>query len=212
MEETVPLWRKSGCIRRPTASPDQAVPGTRQPRAGQAALEPRGHGPRVPQARQSLHPSSLDVLEISGDNWKNAGFKSYRSVAYPEYDICAEALPQTFDLIIAEQVFEHLLWPYRAGRNVHQMLRPGGHFLISTPFLIRIHNFPVDCSRWTELGLKHFLAECGFPLENTRTDSWGNRSCVIQNLDHFLTTYRPSKHSLENEPDYPYHVWALTRK
>lgn len=214
MGETLPLWRKFwrpifGAQRRAQV---KHLLGLENPVAG---------GPRwsrVVMEREcrklveSLHPSDLDVLEISGDNWKNTGFKSYRSVEFPEYDICAEALPQTFDLIIAEQVFEHLLWPYRAARNVYQMLRPGGYFLISTPFLVRVHNFPVDCSRWTELGLKHFLAECGFPLENTRTGSWGNRSCVIQNLDHFLTSYRPSKHSLENEPDYPYHVWALTQK
>jgi SAM-dependent methyltransferase len=160
----------------------------------------------------SLNPPSLDALEISGDHWQSTGFKSYRSISYPEYDVCAGALPETFDLVIAEQVFEHLLWPYRAGKNIFQLLRPGGHFLISTPFLIRVHNFPVDCSRWTELGLKHFLAECGFPLENTQTASWGNRSCVIQNLDHFLISYKPASHSLENEPDYPYHVWALTKK
>jgi SAM-dependent methyltransferase len=159
-----------------------------------------------------LNPPTLDALEISGDAWQKTGFKSYRSANYPEYDLCAGPLPETFDLIIADQVFEHLLWPYRAGKNVYQMLRPGGHFLISTPFLVRIHNFPVDCSRWTPLGLKHLLAECGFPLENTQTASWGNRMCVVQNLEHFLSSYRPAKHSLENEPDYPYHVWALARK
>jgi hypothetical protein len=108
-------------------------------------------------------------------------------------------------------VFEHLLWPYRAGRNVHAMLAPGGNFLLSTPFLIRIHNNPTDCSRWTEVGMKYFLAECGFPLDGIQTWSWGNRSCVVGNFETFVR-YRSRLHSLDNEPTYPVVVWALAQK
>jgi hypothetical protein len=162
-----------------------------------------------------VHPEQLDCLEISGENFREFGFKSYSNIWYPEYDVCTGVLPggRQFDLIIAEQIFEHLLWPYRAGRNVYAMLRPGGYFMISTPFMVKVHDYPVDCSRWTELGLKHFLAECGFPLEQVVTGSWGNRGCVIGNFnsEHVLP-YRPGKDSLQNEPDVPYHVWALAKK
>jgi len=158
-------------------------------------------------------PSTLDVLEISGTGWgKLLPFKHYQSCYYPEFDICEMALLETFDLIIAEQVFEHVLWPYRAGKNVHQMLRAGGHFLITVPFLIRMHGYPIDCSRWTEIGLKYFLAECGFPLANIRTGSSGNRACVRANFGANWALYRPRFHSLENEPDFPVHVWALAKK
>jgi hypothetical protein len=103
------------------------------------------------------------------------------------------------------------LWPYRAGRNVYQMLNPGGYVLVTTPFLIRIHDQPVDCSRWTELGLKHLLAECGFPMKNIRTGSWGNRACVIANFTEW-PHYAPQQHSLDNEPNFPLVVWALAQK
>ena len=91
------------------------------------------------------------------------------------------------------------------------MLAPGGYFLLSTPFLIRIHNNPTDCSRWTEVGMKHFLAECGFPLEKVQTGSWGNRSCVVGNFETFVP-YRSRLHSLRNEPKYPMVIWALAQK
>jgi SAM-dependent methyltransferase len=160
----------------------------------------------------ALAPETLDALEISGDRWRDlCEFRSYRSVAFPEYDLCAGALGERFDLIFAEQVFEHLLWPYRAGRHVYRMLRPGGHFLITTPFLIRVHGYPVDCTRWTETGLRHFLAECGFPLEEIRTGSWGNRACVRANF-HQFPRYRARLHSLRNEPEFPVVVWALALK
>jgi SAM-dependent methyltransferase len=161
---------------------------------------------------QSIEPSKLTALEISGGRWNRPNlFRTYRSVDYPEFDICAQQLPEKFDLILAEQVFEHLLWPYRAGKNVYSMLNPGGYFLISTPFLLRIHNHPFDCSRWTETGMKHFLAECGFQLDDVSTGSWGNRSCVRANLEHWRI-YQSWRHSLENEPDVPIVIWALARK
>jgi SAM-dependent methyltransferase len=128
------------------------------------------------QILAELQPHQLAVLEISGDHYAKQNFKRYRAVHHPEYDICTMLLPEEFDLIIAEQVFEHLPWPYRAGKNVYQMLKPGGHFLISTPFMVRIHNEPIDCTRWTETGLKYFLAECGFPSEKVKTSSMGESS------------------------------------
>jgi len=158
-----------------------------------------------------LRLSEMRALEVSGTNWRSAGFKSYTEVHFPEYDICAGPLGAEFDIVIADQVFEHLLWPYRAGKNVHAMLAPGGYFLLSTPFLVRVHNAPTDCSRWTEVGMKHFLAECGFPLESIRTGSWGNRSCVVANFEEFVT-YRSRFHTLRNEPNFPVVVWAIARK
>lgn len=159
-----------------------------------------------------LQPTTLDVLEISGNAWgKSMAFRNYKSVQYPEFDICESVLAETFDLIIAEQVFEHLLWPYRSGKNVYKMLNPGGHFLISTPFLIRIHDVPVDCTRWTETGIKYFLNECGFELEYIQTGSWGNRACIKANFSTW-TKYRRPFHSLRNEPLFPIVVWALARK
>jgi SAM-dependent methyltransferase len=161
---------------------------------------------------QAQNPSALDVLELSGDNWKREGlFKSYTAAGYPEFDICENTLPGTFDLIIAEQVFEHLLWPYRAMKNIHKMLRPGGSALITVPFLIKFHPDPIDCSRWSELGLKHFMAECGFPLEQITTGSWGNLACAQANL-HSFVPFRSWRHSLKNEVEYPVVVWAMARK
>jgi SAM-dependent methyltransferase len=139
-------------------------------------------------------------------------FRDYQQIDFPEYDICAGVLPTTYDLIIAEQVFEHLLWPYRAGRNVYQMLNAGGYFLITTPFLVKVHNYPTDCSRWTETGLKYFLAECGFPLETIVTGSWGNAACIEANFGPRWTIYQKWRHSLANDPDLPIVVWALARK
>ncbi len=160
---------------------------------------------------RKLGPERLKVLEISGNGWASfKSFREYKSVQYPEYDVCESSLPEEFDLIIAEQVLEHVLWPRRAARNVYRMLKPGGHFLVTTPFLIRVHSGPADCSRWTETGLRHLLAECGFPIERTKTGSWGNRSCVVAQMRSWHSHHW--WHSLRNDPRFPVVVWALAQK
>ena len=96
---------------------------------------------------RSIQPEQKHVLEISGSAWNGLlPFKSYQSILYPEIDICAGPIRgKKFDLIIVEQVFEHLQYPYRAGKNLLAMLNPGGYLLLTTPFLIKVHREPLDC-------------------------------------------------------------------
>jgi SAM-dependent methyltransferase len=167
---------------------------------------------QVRELIQALDPGRVSALEISGEVWRSYGFGRYRSVSYPEFDVCAHVLSERFDLIIAEHVFEHLLWPYRAGRNVREMLRPGGRFLMVTPFLFKVHANPYDCTRWTETGLRYFLAECGFALDATRTGSWGNRAVIESTFRREYRLFNRHVHSLDNDPDLPIVVWALAQK
>ncbi len=162
---------------------------------------------------RNLDCQNMDTLEISAGPYfkRKLQFKSFTEANYPEFDICNDVLDRKFDLIIADQVFEHLLWPYRAAKNVHSMLKPGGYFLITTPFLVRVHDIPYDCTRWTETGIKYFLCEAaGFPLDSIQTFSWGNKACVVANFKKWVR--RGWFRSLKNDPNLPVVVWALARK
>lgn len=157
------------------------------------------------------HPDQLDVLEISGNGWRDLGFRSYSSVHYPAFDICMHTTGAEYDLIIAEQVFEHIEQPVLAAQNVRNMLRMNGIFVITTPFLIKYHPTPVDLWRWTEEGLKNLLCSQGF--NDVQTYSWGNKECLIANLDSWVD-YDPVQHSdlLYNDPEFPIVVWGYARK
>lgn len=160
---------------------------------------------------RTLDTARMDALEISGEYWRSkVPFQSCRSAWYPEYDVCSQSLAETFDFVFAEQVFEHLPHPLRAARNVFQMLREGGHFLVTTPFLFRIHACPTDCTRWTPQGMAYFLEEAGFSRDKIRIDSWGNRACVKASLAG--RNYCRRIHSLKNESDFPVVVWAFAQK
>ncbi len=163
----------------------------------------------------SLNYSSFDALEISGNSWEKFGFGTYHSLQFPTFDVCEMQTESKYDLIIAEQVFEHLKYPFKAARNIFEMLKPNGYFIISTPFLIKVHRDPIDCMRWTDEGLKYFLHECGFPLEKLNTYSWGNSKCMKANMSASLERwplFRKYIDSLKNEPDFQLTVWGLAQK
>ena len=158
-----------------------------------------------------LPTGEMDALEIAaGWKWRERDWGSYTEMNWPDHDICEDVLDRQFDICIADNVWEHLLHPYRAAQHVLEMLRPGGVFVNITPFLIRQHAVPVDCTRWTELGMRHFLGDAGFDLGTIETGSWGNRAAVRGNLDRWART--GWKRRLPNEPDFPVTVWAIARK
>lgn len=170
----------------------------------------------IKEDMQNFKTNDMNVLEISGgEYWKeNFNFKSYETLNYPDFDICKNIkLEKKYDLIIADNVWEHLAYPYKATKNIYNLLNKNGIFLIIVPFLVRVHNVPIDCSRWTEDGLKYFLNECGFEIDNIKTNSWGNKKCVISNLrgDDSWTRIGFYK-DLKNDKNYPVQIWAIAKK
>lgn len=148
------------------------------------------------------------VFEVSpGWNryWKER-ISNYASADFPEFDICKQALNRTFDIVIADQVLEHVADPLAAARNIRAMVREGGYALIATPFLFRVHARPHDYHRWTEAGMKELLGRAGFA--NIVTDSWGNKACAKAHIGGPVRDYGLWR-SLENDPEYPLQVWAI---
>jgi SAM-dependent methyltransferase len=157
----------------------------------------------------SLPPSANDVIEVSGDLRGDLPWKSYQSLTYPEFDICATSVKDAdVDLVVCEQVLEHVRDPYLAVRNLTRLVRPGGLVLVSTPFLVRLHAHPEDHWRFSPSGMRLLLEAGG--LEVVWVRSWGNRRCVNANLRRWAA-YRPWR-SLRNDKDLPLVVWALARQ
>ncbi|MGH2966049.1 MAG: class I SAM-dependent methyltransferase [Solirubrobacterales bacterium] len=161
----------------------------------------------------SLDPPRCSAAEISGDGHEAKPWAEYTSLDYPEFDLCAPLEePGRFDVVICEQVLEHVADPWTAAANLGGLCKPGGHIVVSTPFMIRVHELPAyglpDYWRFTPRGLRTLLEGAG--LEVDTVGSWGNRQCVIGNLRRW-SAYRPW-HSLHNEPDLPLQVWAFARR
>lgn len=167
----------------------------------------------------ALGPKSLDVAEVSGKFGEMFTFKSYTSFWWPEYDVCAgpyvdgEGRVRDFDLILANQVWEHLDRPYAATRNVYEMLRPGGYFWIAVPFFVPFHAAPQDNSRWSARGLKNLLIEGGFSEDAIHADQWGNRHVALRNMEEtWPPPYDKQTDDIKNDPMMPICAWALAQK
>jgi SAM-dependent methyltransferase len=165
----------------------------------------------VDAAIEQLDPAQCDTLEISaGWKWRQHNWRSFTEMNWPDHDICRDRLDRQFDVIIADNVFEHLAYPGRAADNVYAMLKPGGVFINITPFMIRHHPIPIDCTRWTQRGMVHFLEEHGFDPARIETGGWGNAAAVKAN---FYRWGRAGwRRRFPNDERFPVTVWAIARK
>jgi SAM-dependent methyltransferase len=158
----------------------------------------------------NLDYQNLDAVEISGKKWLDFKFKTYKNYFYPSFDICnvSSEYQNTADIVLIEQVLEHVKNPWKAIENIKKILRPGGYILVTTPFFLKVHGAPMDYWRWTKDGLSAMLEDSGLIVENA--ESWGNRDCIISNLSSW-PDYQEND-NLSNETDFPIVVWALARK
>jgi SAM-dependent methyltransferase len=79
----------------------------------------------------------------------------------PDVTADVQALPfrdGAFDAIKATEVLEHVPDVGRALAECRRVLRPGGHLVITVPFLERLHGDPGDYSRYTRSMWERLLA------------------------------------------------------
>lgn len=155
-----------------------------------------------------------DILEVSpgwNSAWSRADAASYTPVQYPDFDISKDRLDRKFQIVIADQVLEHVLDAPAAMANIHAMVEPSGFAMIATPFLFRVHGRPHDYHRWTEGALRHLLVKAGFADGDIETHSWGNKACAKAHIGGPVRDYGFGK-DMANDPEYPMMVWAFARK
>lgn len=129
-----------------------------------------------------------------------AGEQKYRSLveqacsqyisidAFSETDVRGDAstLPfkaDVFDTIVCTQVIEHLQTPWVAMQEIHRILKPGGHLLLSAPFLYPYHGSPYDYFRYTKEGLITLLKHG--ELQVVKIESMGSpRLVFVEYLSH----------------------------
>ena len=73
-------------------------------------------------------------------------------------DICSANLgSDRFDAVVMSEVLEHVHSPHIALANIHKALKPGGKLILTSPFMLPIHEAPEDYYRYTRYGLAFLL-------------------------------------------------------
>lgn len=129
-------------------------------------------------AREYLKGRLLDVgcgkrpYSLIYDRWVD--FSIGTEVAFSPHGthaadlICfAEYVPfpdRQFDTILCTEVLEHTQQPFQVMNELARLLKPGGHLILSVPFIYPIHEAPYDHWRFTAYGLAILCRDVGLEL------------------------------------------------
>jgi len=89
---------------------------------------------------------------------------------YPEVDIVcdlSQANPfrnASLGAILLMNVLEHVYDPHALLVSLSQMLKPGGVLIVAIPFLVKMHQAPLDFARYTHYALQRFATDHGLEI------------------------------------------------
>lgn len=90
----------------------------------------------------------------------------------------------TFDVVILDEILEHVAKPWIAVEQVRRILKPGGCLITGSPFLIAEHRMPRDFWRFTKDGYRVLLE--GY--SEVETGSWGNPGSVAYLMEGMMAS------------------------
>jgi SAM-dependent methyltransferase len=94
----------------------------------------------------------------------------------PDYTWDGVSMPfemESFDTCMATEVLEHCPAPEVFLNEIFRVLKPGGVFFFTVPFLWNLHEIPHDEYRYTPFSLERHLKKSGFKhIEIKATGGW----------------------------------------
>jgi SAM-dependent methyltransferase len=119
-----------------------------------AAMPPSGVGLNVGAGKTRLDARIRNMELLPGDGIDYVG--SVEKIPAPD---------QTFDLVIAQEVLEHVKQPRMAVAEIHRVLKSGGVAYVQLPFIIGYHPCPADYWRFTDEGIVELMESADFEME-----------------------------------------------
>ncbi|MFC1675665.1 class I SAM-dependent methyltransferase [Planctomycetota bacterium] len=174
--------------------------------------------------RKELHGSlSGKILDVSSSgsftSMIDADNSEVTETSYPEVDM--QSLPfdeGSFDVVISDQVIEHLENPQKAIDESYRVLKKGGMAIHTSCFINSIHEPTPDYWRFTLKALEYLCRDFS---EIIVSQGWGNRIAILicfyfkklrflKIKDTGLSLLR--KIAEYNEPGFSIVTWIIAKK
>jgi SAM-dependent methyltransferase len=95
------------------------------------------------------------------------------------------------DCVLLFNVLEHIYAHHQLVKEIHRILKKGGKFYCSVPFMMNIHADPYDYHRYTKNALENILTEAGF--KDFKIVTYGGLFLVIAELINVVLRIRVLK-------------------
>ncbi len=137
--------------------------------------------------------TSSDILDINKEN-KDANIIGDLSLSGG-----SPLKSSHYDCIILTQVLQHIFDVNTALKNCYDALKPGGYLLVTVPFVMKYHEEPHDCWRFTPYSLERLAKDAGFA--SAEISSYGNlitSICFLQGMSKSDITQQELDHYDKN--------------
>jgi SAM-dependent methyltransferase/DNA-directed RNA polymerase subunit RPC12/RpoP len=159
-----------------TPIPQEIIPSEKLDRSADSGSRWRQANWKFVESQLSTLDAEAIILDIGagrGDFSELFAGKKYLALEiypYPEIDLvcdlslCVPFGENTFDCVTLLNVCEHVPDPKTLLTTVFRLLKPGGQAVITIPFLLKIHQAPVDYARYTHFALEKMGKDIGFEI------------------------------------------------
>ena len=106
------------------------------------------------------------------------------------------------DIIVMSNLIEHIPEPLTLLKESRRILNKGGKVLITVPFLIKIHQAPIDYLRYTEFMLHRLLEQAGFENIEITKILKDNLELIDQDIELISNFNKYSKKKYKNKIVY----------
>jgi SAM-dependent methyltransferase len=72
---------------------------------------------------------------------------------------------EQFDTVLCTQVLEHVFEHDKMMSEIYRVLKPGGHIILTVPFVWELHEEPYDFFRYTKHALKELFERTGLRID-----------------------------------------------
>lgn len=135
---------------------------------------------------------------------KNGKYQGCDAVQSSEQkvDIICEAtnIPEQsgkYDIVICTQVIEHVFDHAKLLSEAYRLLKPGGHIILSGPFIWMLHEEPYDFFRFTKYGFAKLFENAGFIIKEEKANG-GKFAALGQLIIHILCNGHSRNFFLKN--------------